>query len=95
MLLEMKHISKDFSGVQALKDVNLGLEAGEVRGLVGENGAGKSTLIKLLTGVYRLREGTVLWGWAGRLPHLPGGESGAGHPCHPSGPDADSHVRRN
>ncbi|MET0016000.1 ATP-binding cassette domain-containing protein [Oscillibacter sp.] len=61
MLLEMKHISKDFSGVQALKDVNLGLEAGEVRGLVGENGAGKSTLIKLLTGVYRLREGTVLW----------------------------------
>ena len=61
MLLEMKHISKDFNGVQALKDVNLGLEAGEVRGLVGENGAGKSTLIKLLTGVYRLREGTVLW----------------------------------
>lgn len=61
MLLEMRHISKDFSGVQALKDVNLGLEAGEVRGLVGENGAGKSTLIKLLTGVYRLREGTVLW----------------------------------
>ncbi|BAK98323.1 ribose ABC transporter ATP-binding protein [Oscillibacter valericigenes Sjm18-20] len=61
MLLETRHISKSFGGVQALKDVNLGLEAGEVRGLVGENGAGKSTLIKLLTGVYHLREGTVLW----------------------------------
>lgn len=61
MLLEMRHISKNFGGVQALKDVNLELEAGEVRGLVGENGAGKSTLIKLLTGVYHLREGTVLW----------------------------------
>ena len=61
MLLEMKNVSKEFDGVQALRDVDLSLEAGEVRGLVGENGAGKSTLIKLLTGVYRLREGRVLW----------------------------------
>ena len=61
MLLEMKNVSKEFDGVQALRDVDLSLEAGEVRGLVGENGAGKSTLIKLLTGVYRLREGRILW----------------------------------
>ncbi|WP_352416053.1 sugar ABC transporter ATP-binding protein [Oscillibacter ruminantium] len=61
MLLEMKHISKSFHGVQALKDVDLSLKAGEVRGLVGENGAGKSTLIKLLTGVYRRGKGEILW----------------------------------
>lgn len=61
MLLQMEHISKEFSGVYALRDVSLTLEAGEVHGLVGENGAGKSTLIKLLTGVYHLREGGILW----------------------------------
>ncbi len=61
MLLQMEHISKEFSGVYALRDVSLTLEAGEVHGLVGENGAGKSTLIKLLTGVYQLREGRILW----------------------------------
>ncbi len=61
MLLEMEHVSKEFNGVYALRDVSFGLQKGEIHGLVGENGAGKSTLIKLLTGVYRLREGRFLW----------------------------------
>ena len=61
MLLQTEHVSKAFGGVYALRDVNLSLSAGEIRGLVGENGAGKSTLIKLLTGVYPLREGRILW----------------------------------
>lgn len=61
MLLRTEHISKQFSGIYALKDINFEIKAGEIHGLVGENGAGKSTLIKILTGVYRLDEGRVLW----------------------------------
>ena len=49
--LELTHISKRFGGVQALVDVDLTLEAGEVHCLVGENGSGKSTLIKIISGV--------------------------------------------
>src|SRR3979411_1196924 len=49
--LEMSGISKRFGGVHALRDVDLGLEVGEVHCLVGENGSGKSTLIKIISGV--------------------------------------------
>jgi ribose transport system ATP-binding protein len=59
-LLEMRNISKQFPGVQALKDVSIDLHAGEVLGLVGENGAGKSTLIKILAGDYQADSGDIL-----------------------------------
>lgn len=61
MLLQTEHVSKKFNGIYALRDINFQLDVGEIHGLVGENGAGKSTLIKLLTGVYQLREGRLLW----------------------------------
>lgn len=61
MLLQTEHVSKEFNGVYALRDINFQLDCGEIHGLVGENGAGKSTLIKLLTGVYHLKEGRLLW----------------------------------
>ncbi len=48
--LSMSGISKAYPGVQALEDVGLELESGQILGLVGENGAGKSTLIKILAG---------------------------------------------
>ena len=51
-MLEMRSVSKSFAGVQALRDVNFTVEAGEIHALVGENGAGKSTLMKVLSGVY-------------------------------------------
>jgi ABC-type sugar transport system ATPase subunit len=51
-LLEMKHITKRFPGVQALKDVTFQVKKGTIHGLVGENGAGKSTLMKILSGTY-------------------------------------------
>lgn len=51
-ILEMNHITKEFSGVKALDDVNLKVKRGEVHALCGENGAGKSTLMNVLSGVY-------------------------------------------
>ena len=52
VLLEMKSITKTFPGVQALDNVNLKVEQGEIHALVGENGAGKSTLMNVLSGIY-------------------------------------------
>ena len=40
-MLEMRNVSKSFAGVQALRDVNFSVEAGQIHALVGENGAGK------------------------------------------------------
>ncbi len=51
-ILEMNHITKEFSGVKALDDVNLKVKQGEIHGLCGENGAGKSTLMNVLSGIY-------------------------------------------
>ncbi|MGF1718787.1 sugar ABC transporter ATP-binding protein [Vibrio kyushuensis] len=60
-ILTMSGISKAFTGVQALKDVNFQLRAGEVHALMGENGAGKSTLMKVLIGVHKADEGHITY----------------------------------
>ncbi|MDN5709135.1 MAG: ATP-binding cassette domain-containing protein [Planococcus sp. (in: firmicutes)] len=51
-ILEMNGITKEFTGIKALDDVNFKVERGEIHCLIGENGAGKSTLMKVLSGVY-------------------------------------------
>ena len=57
-LLELKDISKSYSGVEVLHGVNVDLNAGEVLCFVGENGAGKSTLIKIISGAIYPDHGT-------------------------------------
>ncbi|MBP6786406.1 MAG: ATP-binding cassette domain-containing protein [Candidatus Promineofilum sp.] len=52
VILEMRHITKEFPGVKALDDISFRVKEGEIHCLVGENGAGKSTLMKVLSGVY-------------------------------------------
>ncbi|MEO6017796.1 MAG: sugar ABC transporter ATP-binding protein [Polaromonas sp.] len=61
-VLHLQGVTKQFAGVQALRDVSLRLFAGEVHALMGQNGAGKSTLIKVLTGVYRADQGEMRLG---------------------------------
>ena len=50
-LLEMRHITKRYSGVTALDDVSLSVRRGDIHAICGENGAGKSTLMKVLSAV--------------------------------------------
>jgi simple sugar transport system ATP-binding protein len=59
-LLEVRNVSKYFGNVVALKDISVGVNAGEVTCVLGDNGAGKSTFIKILSGVHRHDEGELL-----------------------------------
>ncbi len=51
-ILEMRHVTKAFGGIRALKDVSIELRPREILAICGENGAGKSTLMKVLSGAY-------------------------------------------
>ena len=55
----MAGINKRFGLVQANKDVDLAIRAGDIHGIVGENGAGKSTLMSILYGFYTADSGTI------------------------------------
>src|SRR5690625_5432064 len=59
VVLERKHIRKEFPGGVALEDVNFNLKRGEVHVLLGENSAGKSTLMKIVSGPYEKDEGEI------------------------------------
>src|SRR3989441_978256 len=61
MLLETRHLAKNFGGVHAVEDLALRLEPGQVFGLIGPNGAGKTTLINLISGHLRADGGSILF----------------------------------
>ena len=63
-LVEIDAIHKAFGGVQAVSDVSLNLDAGEVVAVLGHNGAGKSTLMKMLAGAYPIDRGEIRLGGA-------------------------------
>jgi simple sugar transport system ATP-binding protein len=58
-VLELEHISKHYGAIQAVNDVSLSLDAGEVVGLMGDNGAGKSTLVKMIAGNFLPSHGAM------------------------------------
>jgi len=57
--LALSGVSKRFGGLQALNELSLSVEPGEVLGLIGPNGAGKSTLVACITGVLRIDAGAI------------------------------------
>lgn len=60
VVAQLRGVTKAFSGVVAVKHIDLSLRAGRVLAILGENGAGKSTLMKILSGVYEPTEGVII-----------------------------------
>jgi len=60
-LLEIFDLSHRFGGLQAIADFSLQVEEGELVGLIGPNGAGKTTIFNLVTGVFRIAQGRILF----------------------------------
>jgi ABC-2 type transport system ATP-binding protein len=58
--IALRGVSKSYGDVQALADMTLAVEKGEIYGLIGPNGAGKTTTIKLLVGLLRPTEGQII-----------------------------------
>ncbi|CAN5155147.1 sugar ABC transporter ATP-binding protein [soil metagenome] len=71
VVLEARGLTRSFTGVVALNNVDFRLRAGEIHALMGQNGAGKSTLIKVLTGVYPADRGELRLGGEVVVPTSP------------------------
>ncbi len=71
VILRTTSLSKSFGGLQAVSDVNLTVEKGEIHCLIGPNGAGKSTLFKLIVGSYEPSHGTIEFGGENVTEKLP------------------------
>ena len=59
MIMECHDLERSFGGLRALKGVNLGIEKGEIFGLVGPNGSGKTTIVNAITGFYPPDRGKI------------------------------------
>jgi ABC-2 type transport system ATP-binding protein len=80
-MLELRHVSKRFSGHLAVDDVSFCARPGEVTGYLGPNGSGKSTTIKMIVGLIEMTSGDVVFngqaaahdavGWKQRVGYVP------------------------
>ena len=69
-MLEVKGIDTYYGNIQALRDVSLRVDDGEIVTLIGANGAGKSTTLMTICGINRPRKGEILWNGE-PIPELP------------------------
>ena len=58
-LLEIAHVSKNFSGLRAVQDVSFAVPEGAIFAVIGPNGAGKTTLFNMIAGVFAPNEGAI------------------------------------
>ena len=61
VLLKVENITKRFGGIVAVDHVSLEVKRGEIISIIGPNGAGKTTVFNMLTGVYEVDEGTIIF----------------------------------
>jgi ABC-2 type transport system ATP-binding protein len=61
MTLELRRVSKRFSGIPAVDDVSFSARDGEITGYLGPNGSGKSTTMKMITGLLDASDGKILF----------------------------------
>ena len=60
-MIEIKGLNYKYkNGMQVLKNINLRVQEGEVISIIGKNGSGKSTLARLISGIIKPTEGTIL-----------------------------------
>ena len=72
-LIELSGLRKEFGGLVAVNDIDLSIEPGEIRGLIGPNGSGKTTLLNLVSGFLHPTKGKIMWKGhdiAGLPPHV-------------------------
>jgi branched-chain amino acid transport system ATP-binding protein len=60
-LIELQNISKQFGGLRVVSDLSFSVEPGEIVSLIGPNGAGKTTILNLITGLYPVDEGQIIF----------------------------------
>lgn len=60
-ILELKNLTKQFGGLTAVNNVSFSVAPGSISGLIGPNGAGKTTIFNLVTGVYKITSGDILY----------------------------------
>ncbi len=60
MFIQVKNLSKNYGKQSAVQDLNFRLEEGQIVGFLGPNGAGKSTTLKMMMGLIRPSDGSIL-----------------------------------
>jgi branched-chain amino acid transport system ATP-binding protein len=61
MILEIREVGKIFGGFSALHNVSISVEEGKIHAIIGPNGAGKTTLFNLISGMYDITRGEILY----------------------------------
>ena len=61
VLLQVKHLSKSFRGLRAVREASFEIPAGSINALIGPNGAGKTTIFNMIAGVYAPDTGEILF----------------------------------